>query len=211
MDDPKALPPPKLLLEDADETQPSATTLEELLEDASRIHATALGEGPLVGECLDTHNPHLPGRVLVRARGEDGDTATAWLSTLSDLRIRAGDRVVLDKPRNWPEPVVLGVLTTASKSSSSKASPPLDPDGPHVQLEPGSGLTVVGPKGEALLRLSATPEGDTRIQLLPAGLDLDVHGKLRLSADRLELRARDGIDMRTEGDTIVRAHVIRLN
>src|SRR5262245_44557263 len=97
-----------VVLELTPESKPP--TLEELLEHASRMQAVRFGAGTLVGECLDTHHPHLPHRVFVRARDHDGEPVCAWLPVLDQLRVRAGSKVLLSKPDNWPEPVVVGVL-----------------------------------------------------------------------------------------------------
>ncbi len=213
-DERELLPKPKLVFDtEAAEHGPSLT-LEELLEQATRTLAVDFGDRPLVGECVDTHNPHLPARILVQARGEGGKLAAAWLPILADLRVRPGQRVLLSKPHNWPEPVVVGVLAGLEPpgEDAGKAAQPTVPSEPSLRLEPGQGLVVQGPSGQPLVRVSATCDGEARIELLPKDVDLEVPGRLRLGGESVELRARSGdIDLRTEGDTIVRARVIRLN
>ena len=58
--------------------EPTTPTLDELLELAARSQAAQVGAGTLVGECLDTHHPHLPGRVFVRVRDQEGVPVMAW-------------------------------------------------------------------------------------------------------------------------------------
>jgi hypothetical protein len=209
------LPPPKLVLEREYEGKPRSPSLEELLEEASRVQALAFGAGTLIGECLDTHNPHLPGRVLVRARTDDGTLAHAWLPMLAQLRVRAGSRVLLSKPNNWAEPVVIGALTgldPASESATTSEADASSGDDPRLRLEPGQTLVITGPTGQPLIRVGATDSGEPHIQLLGAGASIDVDGCLRIGADRIELESRaGGIDLRTDGDAIVRGRVIRLN
>jgi hypothetical protein len=74
------LPPPKLLLEQEPDhlPKPRSPSLEELLEEASRVQALAFGAGTLIGECLDTHNPHL--RVRGRARAGHASVVAATLT-----------------------------------------------------------------------------------------------------------------------------------
>lgn len=206
----RPLPPPDL---PSVEPQPVATTLEQLLEQASRVQAARFGNGTLVGECLDTHNPHLPRRVLVRARDEDGMPVVAWLPTLADLRVRAGHKVLLSKPENWPEPVVMGVVAGLERPDEQAAEPAPTPapEQPSMRLEQGQALVITDPAGQPLLELQATIDGP-RIALLGKDVSLDAAGSLRIGAERIELHARaGGVDIRTDGDAVVRGRVIRLN
>lgn len=195
----------------------ASPTLDELLEIASRPAAIAwAGNGSVVGECLDTHNPSLPYRVLVRARDADGEAITGWLPVMAHVRVRVGDKLLLDKPDNWPEPIVMGVIAGLDQASpepdaASSASNESDARGPELRLEQNQGIVVTGPTGEALLELQATSEG-LRIALLANDVSLDAAGCLRFGADRIELHAREGgVDIRTEGNAVVRGKFIRLN
>jgi hypothetical protein len=202
----RQLPPPDLPDEDTHSAQPGAT-LEQLLELASRAQAARFGNGTLVGECLDTHNPHLPRRVLVRARDEDGKPVVAWLPVLADLRVRAGHKVLLSKPDNWPEPIVVGAIEGLEQTEA----PTRVDDGPALRLERGQAIVITDPAGQPLFELQATADGP-RIALLGADVSIDTKGSLRIGAERIELCARaGGVDIRTDGDAIVRGRVIRLN
>ncbi|MBZ5709406.1 hypothetical protein [Nannocystis pusilla] len=185
--------------------------LEELLEHAAQVQAAGFGAGTLIGECLDTHHPHLPRRVFVQLQGADGQAPAAWLPTLADLRLRAGQQVLVSKPLNWPEPVVVGVLAGRVHEPAS-AGPTLPAEsGPELRLGAGESLTVKGPDGRPLLQIAATVNGP-ELRLMQANTAVEVAGCLRFGADRIELNARDGgVDIRTDGDMIVRSHVIRLN
>lgn len=194
--------------------QPPTPTLQELLEHTSRVQAASMRSGTLVGECLDTHHPHLPRRVLVRVRDESGKPISAWLPTLVELRIRVGNKLLLSKPDNWPEPVVLGVLggldAPAPEPDLSLATEPASSD-PQLRLEQGETLQVTGPEGQPLLTISATVDGPV-VKLLRSNVEIDMPGVLRIGADRIELAAREGgVDIRADGDTIVRSRTIRLN
>jgi hypothetical protein len=184
-------------------------TLEELLEHASHMQAVRFGGGTLVGECLDTHHPHLPHRVFVEARDRDGEPVRAWLPVLDHLRIRAGAKVMLSKPDNWPEPVVVGVLLGLEQHATQDGA--AASDGPSLRLELGQALVITGPNAQPLLQVSATADGP-KIELFQADVAIDMPGCVRIGADRIELRSRaGGVDIRSDGDTIVRSRFIRLN
>src|SRR3712207_1009717 len=55
----------------------------------------------VVGEVLDTHNPHLPGRVLVRFCEADGQCVERWLQRERHLSLVPGDRVLVTLPSGW--------------------------------------------------------------------------------------------------------------
>ena len=184
-------------------------TLEDLLEHAARTQAASFGPGSLVGEVLDTHHPHLPRRVFVRVRDAEGVPITAWLPTLAELRIRVGARVLVSKPDNWPEPVVLGVLTGLESDPSPTL--PESRDEPELRLEPGEALVIKGPDGRAILRIAATAAGP-ELTLVGGDAAIEVPGTLRIGAGAIELRANEGdVDIRAQGDTLVRSRFIRLN
>src|SRR5690349_19423633 len=65
---------------------------------------------PLVGEVVDVRHPVRAGCVLVALRGPDGREVQRWLPSLQGLAIRASDRVLVVRPANALEPVVIGVI-----------------------------------------------------------------------------------------------------
>lgn len=193
-------------------------SLDQLLERAARASSSTLDFGATaVGECVDTHNPHLPGRVLVQARDRKGTPQTAWLPALVGLELRIGARVLVTKPDNWPEPIVTGAVGGLESSRSRPSEgpqaprPSSDERAPRVQLDAGEQLEICGPTGAPIARVRSTP-GGPELSLLTPDLELRVPGKLRLSAERIELRAQQGgVDVRSPGDTIVRSRTIQLN
>ncbi len=186
-------------------------TLDQLLLHAARAQSAGFGAGTLVGECLDTHHPHLPRRVYVRVQDAHGEPLLAWLPTLADLKIRKGQQLLVSKPDNWPEPVVVGVLAGLARGPAAPDPDPEPATGPELRLGAGETLLVKASDGRPLLQLAATPTGP-ELRLLHANAAVEVPGVLRLGADRIELVAREGgVDIRADGDTIVRSRVIRLN
>ena len=138
----------------------------------------------------------------------------AWLPVLDQLRILPGQKLLLSKPDNWPEPVVMGVLAGLERPSEGCDAPapkPGEAADPQLRLEPGQAIVITSPEGQPLLTLTATPEGP-RVELHQSDVALEMPGRLRIGAERIELHSRGGgVDIRSEGDTVVRSRIIRLN
>jgi len=160
----------------------------------------------VVGEVLDTHHPHLPGRVLVRWLDPDGALLERWIMRERHLSLRIGDRVLLTLAIGWMDWVVTGAL-------GSESSAPL-PDAENrssIRLQPGEVLEVLSCEGARLLTLRQGPDGPV-LELGNDNLELAAARTLRLRADTVEIvSAHGGIDLRTEGDAVVRGRTIRLN
>jgi len=160
----------------------------------------------VVGEVLDTHHPHLPGRVLVRWLDHQGVLADRWLQRERHLSIRKGDRVLLTLPAGWREWVVTGALGRESSEPIEDVE-----NASNMRLGPGETLRILSHEGRPLMTLRQGPDGPI-VELGEGNVELAAARTLRLSADTIELvSAAGGIDLRTEGDTVVRAQVIRLN
>jgi hypothetical protein len=192
---------------------PDGQTLSELLETtlagtavsgerAAESHVSTV----VVGEVLDTHHPHLPGRVLVRWLDHQGVLADRWLQRERHLSIRKGDRVLLTLPAGWREWVVTGALGRESSEPIEDVE-----NASNMRLGPGETLRILSHEGRPLMTLRQGPDGPI-VELGEGNVELAAARTLRLSADTIELvSAAGGIDLRTEGDTVVRAQVIRLN
>ena len=159
-----------------------------------------------VGEVLDTHHPHLPARVLVRWLDLNGSAVERWLQRERHLSLLKGDRVLVTLPLGWPQWVVTGALGREARE------PEADPDNIRVMhLGPGERLRVMSHGGQALLTLSEGADGPL-LELGEGNVELKVARTLRIKADTVELAAGEGgIDLRTEGDSVMRARTIRLN
>lgn len=192
-------------------------------ESPSPAPAPAQETGTRVGEILDTHNPHLAGRILVRWRPTAEQPEQQWLRYLGQLTLRRGDRVLLTQPIGWPEWLVMGALSHSPSStprlvSSAPAPAPAEPAAPlpaatdsELRLEPGSSLRIVTHEGVHLLTVRS--DGECPIVELP-GEDVELRAtrRLRLKADSVEIEAGGGgVDVRTTGDSVLRARTIRLN
>lgn len=159
-----------------------------------------------MGEVLDTHHPHLPGRVLVRWLELDGKEVERWLQRERHLSLLKGDRVLVTLPVGWNQWIVTGALGRESRE------PAVDVENAReLCLGPGETLRVLSHEGQALLTLTQGTDGPV-LQLGDGNVELKVARTLRIKADTVELAAGEGgIDLRTDGDSVMRARTIRLN
>lgn len=162
----------------------------------------------LIGDVTDTHHPDRAGRVLVRWSTPEGTGCERWLECLDGVTPRIGDRVLLQVPANWPEHLVCGVLRRAG--SGDPVEPTIEP-AVALEIAPDKCVQVSDASGRPLLQVRASPDGPI-VTLQNRNVNIEVAGKLRLSAQTLELEGgRGGVDIRTEADTVVRSRYVRLN
>jgi hypothetical protein len=182
----------------------------------SPMSGSAVSGSPvIVGEIVDTHHPHLPGRVLVRWWPSADGERSEWLHHERHLTLARGDRVLVTLPLGWSEWLVTGALgrpqNPAPESTQAPAAASPTEATPRLQLEPGQALLIVGHDGQPLLQVRQAPEG-LRLELVRDQLEIKAQRRLRLSAHSIEIMAGPGgVDVRTEGDAVTRARAIRLN
>lgn len=163
--------------------------------------------GCLVAEVADTHHPEMPGRVLVRWHPPGAQAVEQWLHCVMGAHPARGDRVLIDRPANWPERLVTAVLAMppAAKAEAENHA------GPTLELTQHQSLRVTDETGRALVEVQASSQGPV-VRLLADTLTLEAPKTLRLQAETIELQGgRGGVDIRTEADTVVRSRFIRLN
>ena len=185
--------------------------LDELLEDAAtgRVHAERplASPGPLIGEVVDTHHPHRSGRILVRWDADADSRHEAWLRPTAHVRPRCGDRVVVERPRNYCEWIVTGVLLGEPEAPQPLPAEPAA----RVALEPGKALRIDGSDGTPMAEIQQSAHGPV-LRLLSRDLEVAVDGRLRFSADRIEcVSGQGGTDLRSDGEMVMRSPRIRLN
>ncbi|WP_322074523.1 hypothetical protein [Burkholderia cepacia] len=162
----------------------------------------------LIGEVTDTHHPDAMGLIRVKWSEQDGKTCERWLECVDGVKPRIGDRVLLQSPVNWPEPLIAGLLTR--KGHGEPVKPVVEP-AVAISLEADKCVQITDAAGTPLLQVRASPDGPV-VTLLNRNVNVEVAGKLRLSAQTLELDGgRGGVDIRTEADTVVRSRYVRLN
>ena len=188
------------------ETRPAALLREVIKTTAAA--APAQDTGTLVGECLEDEHEVLRNRIKVGWIDPGGDPRQAWLAPLRNLVVRQGDRVLLTRPANWPEPLVTGVLDGLHRPGPTPAGLR---QGPSLRLRADERVRVAGEQGQDLLELRQSEHGPV-LRLLGPDLDLELPGRLRLSATEIALVARRG-DVRVDAsdDVKVRGEVIELN
>ncbi len=187
----------------------AGTLIAQVLEQTeTEAGAAAETGGLLVGECTDARHPVLAGRVKVRwpAASAEGEPGHAWLPCLQGLVVRAGDRVLLSRPANWPELLVTGVVDGLHRPA---APPPREAGA--LELRADESLVVRGQDGAPLLELRQGERGPS-VRLMGQDLDLEVPGRLCLRAAELQVEARRGdLTLEASDDVVVRGEMIELN
>lgn len=168
--------------------------------------AGLIGDALLVGECVDATHPTLRGRVRVRVEDTTGEVTEGWLPTLYRLPVRVADRVLVARPGNWDEAVVIGVLDGFAR----RPEMPLR-EGASLELATDECLRIRSEDGTDLVEVRQEEEGPV-VRLLEPGVDVEVPGSFRVRADRIRLEARKGpVEVEATDDVIVRGEIIRLN
>ena len=130
---------------------------------------------------------------------------TEWLLPERHLSLRSGDRVLLAQPQGWQECIVTGAL------GGEPTAPQVPADHERrVTLQPGEVVRFVAHDGKPLVTVRQSPEGPL-VELGEGNVELKAGRTLRLSAQAVEITASTSIDVRADGDTVVRGRTIRLN
>lgn len=163
-------------------------------------------EQTFVGECVDARHPTLAGRVLVRWTDALGAARERWLPSLHGLAIRAADRVLVQQPANWPEPLVTGVIDGyAERPELPRAA------ASTIALEGDEAIHVTTAGGAPLLELRGSDQGPI-VRLLSDDVKIEAPGKLEISARSIALHAERGpVTINASEDVTVQGEAIRLN
>ncbi len=160
----------------------------------------------LVGECIDEKHPSLTGRVLVRWEDDQSNEFEQWVPALQGLSVRKHDRVLLQQPLNWPEPVVFGVLDGCLERPETEYS-----QKPSVELKPDETLRIESHNGQPLVEIIQKNDSPV-VRLLSDDVNLDLNGKLSISAQSIDMRAKQGqFNIKSEANVVVKGEVIDLN
>jgi hypothetical protein len=182
--------------------------LDDLLTDLADGRTRAgIPTGPFVGEVLDTHHPHRPGRVLVQWQLESGECSEEWLHPTAQVRPRIADRVLLQRPTNDCEWIVTAVLQREPQPPQPIAGDTTS----RLRLHGDEALRIEASDGTPLLEIQSSERGPI-LRVLGRDLELAVAGRLRLAADTIEcVSGQGGTHLRSDGETVVRSPRIRLN
>lgn len=205
---------------DRDDAEPAASgapeteeksTLEEMLEEApappiSSVLQPAGATDSLVGEVVDDKHPSLRGRVRVRWQDLEGQTFEKWLPTLQGLPVRVSDRVLMLRATNWPEYVITGVVDGFARRPEVERDTKA-----RLELKRDEAIRVQSAEGEDIVEVFQDDRGPV-VRFLSDDVDLDLKGKLRVSAKAIELEAKQGqARIKASDDVVVVGETIHLN
>jgi len=159
-----------------------------------------------IGECVDDRHPSISGRVRVAWADADGQQMEQWLPTLQGMAVRKMDRVLLQQPVNWQEPVVFGVLDGLEDrpEPEMKARHSLD-------LKTDEAVRIDAQNGQPLVEIFQK-DNQPVVRLLSEDINLDLNGKLKITAESIDLQARKGgVAINAEGDVVVKGEMVELN
>ncbi|MBW2456184.1 MAG: hypothetical protein JRI68_16820 [Deltaproteobacteria bacterium] len=162
--------------------------------------------GPWVARCVDPRHPSLIGRICCEIESPGTETVQRWVPTLHGLTVRTGDQVLLSKPANWLEPIVVGVLDGFARRPEQPRTAAA-----KLVVERDESVLVESQDGQPLVEIRQTDDGPVA-RLLHEDVHLELRGELRISAKAIALAAREGearID--AAGDVIVAGETIQLN
>ncbi|MBN1550036.1 hypothetical protein JW979_01150 [bacterium] len=163
-------------------------------------------EALLIGICTSDRHPTLSGRVKVEWTEGSGQKFSRWLPCLKGVEPSLHDRLLVSKPKNYPEGIVLGILDGFHPRSA-----PEKQTGPSMTLKRHESVCITSLNGEPLLKISMDKHGPV-VQLMIDKVQLEFPGELRVSADSIGFLARKGeINLEASDDVIIKGETIALN
>jgi len=189
------------------ETRPPVTELfrEMLVGASNRAGPQRNPAESFVGECEKSRHPTLNGRIFVSWE-EGQDCKRAWLPTLHALSVRKCDRVLLQRPTNWPEPIVVGVI------DGFAARPEVQPSvAATLEVQRDESVRIHSVDGTGLIEIRVAESGPV-VRILSRDVDIEFSGALNITADQIALRAQRGpVHIDATDDVVVRGETIQLN
>ncbi len=193
--------------EEPGETRPAVPGLfqEMLMGTANRAGPQRNLAESFVGECEKTRHPTLNGRIFVSWE-EGQDCKRAWLPTLHALSVRKCDRVLLQWPANWPEPIVVGVI------DGFAARPEVQPSvAATLEVQRDESVRIHAVDGTGLIEIRVAESGPV-VRILSRDVDIEFSGALNITADQIALRAQRGpVQIDATDDVVIRGETIQLN
>ena len=163
-------------------------------------------EGHVVATCTEARHPTLTGRIRVRCEDARGRVHEGWVATLSGLPVRVSDCVLVLKLSDQREPIVIGVVAGFSRR----------PEAPKLvaqilEMRRDETLQVNAENGQPLLHITRNECGPV-IRLLQTDTQVELSGKLCISAGAIEMRARaGGVRIDASDDVEIVGEAIHLN
>lgn len=163
-------------------------------------------DGLLVADCIDARHPTLVGRVLCRIVSASGAPVERWVPTLMHVPVREGDRVLLARPQNLAEPVVVGVLDGFTPRPDPARTPAA-----VRSLAADETVRFESARGEPLVEIAAGATGPV-VRLLSADVEVESPGAVRLRAASVAIEATQGeVRVAASDDVVVQGEAIHLN
>jgi hypothetical protein len=163
-------------------------------------------DGHVIATCTEERHPTLNGRIHVRCEDARGRVHEGWVATLSGLPVRVSDCVLVLKLPDQRDPIVIGVVDGFSRH----------PETPKLiaqilEMKRDETLQVNAENGEPLLHITHNDQGPV-IRLLQADTQVELPGKLCISAGAIEMRARAGsVRIDASDDVEIVGEAIHLN
>jgi hypothetical protein len=158
-----------------------------------------------VAVCVDDTHPVMAGRVRCKFERPSGPELH-WIPCLLSVRPRVGDRVLVQRAVGLSRGVVAGVI--------DGYRPRLDPEprASHVRaIREDEAIRIEADDGTPLVEVRTTATGPV-VRVLTRDVAIETPGKLAITADAIELRARQGgVKVAASEDVVVTGEEIHLN
>jgi hypothetical protein len=183
-----------------------ASIVDTLLAQDSPDQNPVIRSGCCVGECVDASHPSIAGRIRVLLKDTSGRSQEMWMPCLHRLAVRKGDRVLVEHPANWPEPVVIGVVDGFAMRATAQLLP-----GPTVTLNTDESVRIETRDGQDLIEVYQGENGPV-VRLLNEDVSLEVKGRFSINAHSVDLGAGQGkVRITAHDDVEVEGRKIKLN
>ena len=160
----------------------------------------------LVADVVVETHPVLNNHILVSGVDATGVTFEQWLTHVCGVVIRAGDKVLLQRPADIDQPLVTAVVESSQRGATTSRA-----IGEALQMQADEVLRINDHHGKPLLEVFSGESGP-ELKLHHELSELDVEGSFKLKADSLELNARQGeMTLAASGDIKVDGEMIKLN
>jgi hypothetical protein len=180
-----------------------ATVFDDLLAAAPK---PVWPEGHVLATCTEERHPTLTGRIRARCEDVRGCVHESWIATLSGVSVRVSDHVLVLKLPNQPDPIVIGVVDGFSRRAEAPKQ-----IAQILEMKRDETLQVSAENGKPLLHITRNEQGPV-IRLLQADTQVELPGKLRISAGAIELCARTGaVRIDASDDVEIVGEAIHLN
>ena len=163
-------------------------------------------EGHVVATCTEERHPTLTGRIRVRCEDTLGCVHENWVATLQGLNARVSDRVLVLKLPHQPDAIAVGVINNFNRR----------PETPRLvaqilEMKRDEALQVNAENGQPLLQIVRNQQGPV-IRLLQTDTQVELPGKLCITAGAIEMRARAGaVRIDASDDVEIVGEAIHLN